>query len=87
LEAVSNECRQKFMRGFLGKKISVLIEGRSKEDPRLLEGLTDNYLQVKLPFRAGLKNKIVPARASKLQNDSIFGEYIDNCGIKCRIKA
>lgn len=87
LEAVSNECRQKFMRGFLGKKISVLIEGRSKEDPRLLEGLTDNYLQVKLPFRAGLKNKIVPARASKLQADSIFGEYIDNCGIKCRIKA
>ena len=87
LESVSNECRQKFMRGFLGKKISVLIEGRSKEDPRFLEGLTDNYLQVKLPFRAGLKNKIVLARASKLQGDSIFGEYIDNCGIKCRIKA
>lgn len=87
LEAISNECRQKVMRSFLGEKISVLIEERSKDNPRILEGFTDNYLQVKLPFKPGLKGRIVLVKAKKLLGDSIFGEYIDNCRIKCKIKA
>ena len=78
LNAVAKECRQKFMQRFSGTKTKVLIEGRDKRNPRFLEGLTDNYLPVRLPFRPGLKNKIVPVLLKSIRQDAFFGEYVDN---------
>lgn len=78
LEKISGQCRMNFMRKFINKKAAVLIEGRAKDNPDFLEGLTDNYLQVRLPFKPGLKNKIVNARISRILKDSFIGEYVDN---------
>ena len=78
LEKVSKECRDKFMQRFIGKEELVLIEGMAKDDTGFLEGVTDNYLKVKLPFKPGLKNKIVPVKLSRMVEDSFVGEYIDN---------
>ncbi|MFA4993516.1 MAG: MiaB/RimO family radical SAM methylthiotransferase [Candidatus Omnitrophota bacterium] len=78
LENVSNECRDNFMRKFIGGDFSVLIEGVSKNQTCYLEGLTDNYLNVRVPFKPGLINKIVRVKLKQIRGDSFFGEYIDN---------
>lgn len=78
LEKVSKECRYKFMRDFIGKKVMILIEGVTKGEVGYLEGLTDNYLKVRLPFKPGLKNKIVQVKLKRIAGDSFVGEYVDN---------
>ncbi|MCX5699023.1 MAG: MiaB/RimO family radical SAM methylthiotransferase [Candidatus Omnitrophica bacterium] len=78
LAEVARECREKFMREFLGRNTQVLIEDEVKGNPSFLEGLTDNYLKVRLPFRPHLKNVIVPARLKSIRGDSLIGEYVDN---------
>jgi threonylcarbamoyladenosine tRNA methylthiotransferase MtaB len=78
LDKISRQCRDEFMRDFVGKKTSILIEGISKNESGYLEGLTDNYLKVRLLFKPGLRNKIVRARLRNITGDTFTGEYIDN---------
>ncbi len=78
LERVSRECRYRFMREFLGKEGLILIEGPVKGETGCLEGLTDNYLKVKLPFRPGLRNKFCRVKLRYIVGDGFLGEYIDN---------
>jgi len=77
LEKVAKECKIKLMQEFRGKTGLVLIEGASNDDTGLLEGLTDNYLKVKLPFKPGLTNKMVRVKLKSIAGDSFIGEYID----------
>ncbi|MDD5120779.1 MAG: MiaB/RimO family radical SAM methylthiotransferase [Candidatus Omnitrophica bacterium] len=86
LEDIAYDCRINFMRKFLSKQAYVLIECRSKSDPDFWEGLTDNYLPVKLAFKPGLMNKVVRVALRRMDQDCLIGEYIDNSKIKCRIK-
>ncbi len=86
LEEVTKQIRLSFMRKFITKKLSVLVESRTKDNFKFLEGLTDNYLQVKLPFKPDLKNKIVLARIKRMVKDNFIGEYIDNPEIEGKIK-
>jgi len=65
------------MREFIGRKTVVLIEGMAKNSCGLLEGLTHNYLKVYLPFRPGLRNKLVLAQLKSFKEDGFLGEYID----------
>ncbi|MEI6831902.1 MAG: MiaB/RimO family radical SAM methylthiotransferase [Candidatus Omnitrophota bacterium] len=74
LEKVSKECQYKFMRDFIGKKVSVLIEGISKSEAGYLEGLTDNYLKARVPFKPELKNKIAQVKLKRIDGDSFIGE-------------
>lgn len=74
---VAKECSKKFRQRFINQKVDVLIEGQVKDNTGQLEGLTDNYLKVKLPFRPGLSNIMVCARLKSIQDDSFVGEYID----------
>ena len=78
LEKVSKECRDKFMHEFIGKKVLVLVEGAIKSEVAYLDGLTDNYLKVRIPFKPGLRNKIVPVELKRIMGDSFIGEYVDN---------
>ncbi|MDD5465455.1 MAG: MiaB/RimO family radical SAM methylthiotransferase [Candidatus Omnitrophica bacterium] len=78
LGKIARQCQIDFMRKFIAKKAAVLIEGRAKDDPDFLQGLTDNYLPVRLPFGPDLKNKIVNARINRILKDDFIGEYIDN---------
>ena len=78
LEKISRVCQINFMREFIGQEFDVLIEGNVQNGFDQLEGLTDNYLPVRLPFRPGLKNKIVPAKIKDTVEDYFLGEYIDN---------
>jgi threonylcarbamoyladenosine tRNA methylthiotransferase MtaB len=78
LSEVAKECYKKFTQRFLDQDVDVLIEGKAKDSPGLLEGLTDNYLKVRLPFRPDLSNLIVRARLKSIRQDSFIGEYVDN---------
>ena len=78
LAEVANECCKKFMQQFIAQNVDVLIEGKAKDNPRLLEGLTGNYLKVKLLFRPNLGNRIVRARLDSIRQHSFIGEYVDN---------
>ncbi|MDD5476615.1 MAG: MiaB/RimO family radical SAM methylthiotransferase [Candidatus Omnitrophica bacterium] len=78
LGKIVQQCQMNFMRKFVAKKAAVLIEGRAKDNPNFLEGLTDNYLQVRLPFKPDLKNTIANVRISRIFEDYFIGEYIDN---------
>lgn len=77
LGEVAKECRKKFMQGFLGRIAQVLIEDEIKGNVAFLEGLTDNYLKVRLPFKPNLKNVIVQARLKSIGLDSFVGECVD----------
>jgi len=85
LGKIAKQCQMNFMRKFVTKKAAVLIEGRAKDNPGFLEGLTDNYLPVRLPFKPDLKNKLVNARMNRILKDSFIGEYIDNSWIRGKI--
>ncbi len=78
MEEVARICREKVMQKFIRQKVNLLVEGRVKNNPNFLEGLTDNYLQARIPFKPGLKNKIVRVRLKGIVGDSFIGEYIDN---------
>lgn len=78
LRKIAEQCRFNFMRKFLSKKAAILIEDRAKDNPDFLEGLADNYLQVRLPFKPNSKNKIVNVRINRISDDNFIGEYIDN---------
>jgi len=78
LAKVSQECSKEFMQKFIGRKVDVLIEAKPKNASGLVEGLTDNYLKVRLPFKPNLVNLIVRARLKSIRQDCFIGEYIDN---------
>ncbi len=78
LEEVSQACQNEFMKSFIGKKALVLVEQITKGQAGYLEGLTDNYLKVRIPFKPGLRNKIVQVRLKRIVRKSFLGEYIDN---------
>lgn len=55
LKAVAEKCSLAYKKRFLNKSLEVLLEARDKQNPLLWEGLTDNYLKVKLPLIQGVK--------------------------------
>lgn len=77
LAKVALDCRHKVMRSFQGSIGQVLIEGQTKDNPAYLEGLTDNYLPVRTPFKSNLLNCIVAVKLKKTFKESLIGEYVD----------
>jgi threonylcarbamoyladenosine tRNA methylthiotransferase MtaB len=78
LNKLATACRKKFMQKFITSLGLVLIEEEIRGNPAYLEGLTDNYLKVRLPFRPDLKNTIITARLKSIRSNGFIGEYVDN---------
>lgn len=51
LRKLANEKQTFFQKGFVGRRVKVLVEGVDRQDPLCVQGLTDNYLNVR--FQAG----------------------------------
>lgn len=68
-EEVSNE----FMKKYVGKDVSVLVETEKKEN--LFEGYTTNYLKVLLKSDINIRNTIVDVHVKNVGNDYLTGEY------------
>ncbi len=78
LERVSLACRDRIQHAAEGDPAVVLVEGRCKNTSGCLEGLTDNYFKVELPYKKGLKNKLVEVKLKGVRSGVFAGEYIDN---------
>ena len=78
LENVARICKEKSMQMHLDtvtRGADVLIEDRVKDNFNILEGLTDNYFKVRLPFKPGLKNKMVRVKLKRIVGDSFIGVF------------
>lgn len=68
-EEVSNE----FMKKYVGKDVSVLVETEKTEN--LFEGYSTNYLKVLLKSDINIRNTIVDVHVNNVENDYLTGEY------------
>lgn len=66
--ALSNELEKKYYKKFLNKKLNVLVENGN-------EGLTDNYIKVKLSqeYTNGIIKKVL---ITKVDNNFVYGEEV-----------
>ena len=76
LRMESEKCSLSFRRKFLGKRLQVLIEGRSPEKSGFWQGYTDTYIKILLKSRKNLKNQQVFVQLKKLSQDGIIAETL-----------
>lgn len=67
---------RRFVSSHLGTEVDVLVEQPFKEDGRMYEGLTDNYVKVVFPGHDELRGEIVRVKAEKLKGIFLFGRII-----------
>ncbi len=73
LTAMANETAAVHRRRFLGQTMRVIVEGKVSSSG-LLEGLTDNYLEVKFAGSPSLKRQVVWVRLDEERDGVLFGE-------------
>ena len=74
---VIEECaksRHNFLESLIGKSTDILFERKTEDN--MLEGKTDNYITVKVPYQDGLVGEIKKVRLIKLCDTFISGEII-----------
>ncbi len=72
LRQLSEKKRALFYAEHIGQTRNVLFE--SEEHDGLLEGFSDNYVKVKVPFDSGLINNIIPIKLVSTSEDFVIGE-------------
>lgn len=71
LRNVSNECTINFYKIFLKNKLSLLIEGRCKDNPGYWEGYSGNYIKIRIKSKKDLKNKLLSVKLNKISDGFI----------------
>ncbi len=66
MNRAAEECSDKYMRGFLGNRLPVLIEGRVASCPGHWQGYTDNYMKVQVCSKPDINKRIVTVKLAKL---------------------
>lgn len=69
----------RFRSRFLGRTLPVLFEGAAPRNParlgeRAWEGLTDNYLRVRVASAADLANQLLPVRLTSVDDGVVLGQ-------------
>ncbi len=75
LNQVSQTCREKYMRGFLGKRMTVLIEDKVVSCLGYWQGYTDNYMRVIVRSKKDLRKRMVTVKLAKLSGDSFKANF------------
>lgn len=70
---LGDEISNEFMKKFIGKDVSVLVETEKKEN--IFEGYTTNYLKVLIKSDINIRNTIVDVHVKNLRDDYLTGEY------------
>jgi len=73
LQKLSDDMRKKFFESQIGKIYPILIEHQRSKNER--EGLTPNYIQVKINSKENLQNKIVNVKLVELKDGFVKGEF------------
>jgi threonylcarbamoyladenosine tRNA methylthiotransferase MtaB len=75
LRIIGAEKRREFYSTFIGKELSVLVEGRADGLPGLLRGWTSNYIPVVFEGPSGILNHEVTVRADRIEGDAVWAVY------------
>jgi threonylcarbamoyladenosine tRNA methylthiotransferase MtaB len=78
--AIASESARDFRRRFVGKTLPTLFEGRSNGSPDQApnwDGLTDNYLRVRVTAPGQLDNTILETRIVEVADDCVLGEIAE----------
>ena len=75
LNQAAEACRDKYMRGFAGKEMAVLIENKVVSSPGYWQGYTDNYMRVIIHSKTNLEKKIVNVKLSKFFGDTFKANF------------
>ncbi len=71
MAAAAEDCRQKFLSGFVGKEIEVLAEREIENG--IYEGHTSNYIKVHIPSTNDISRKFVNVKIDKIKGDYVTG--------------
>jgi len=76
--AIASESTRQFRQGFVDRVVSVLFEGSSRaaDGQTVWEGLTDNYLRIRVTGDARLTNAIVDVYVESVAEDGLVGHVI-----------
>lgn len=69
---LANQISKDFMKQFISRNMTVLIETEKKEN--IFEGYTTNYLKVLLKSDINIKNSIIDVNIKSVRNDYLLGE-------------
>jgi threonylcarbamoyladenosine tRNA methylthiotransferase MtaB len=67
--------KKAFATRFIGRKLTILLEGKRDNVRQLLSGLTENYLRVHVDAPQAFVNRLVPVRLVAMAGDEVLGEW------------
>ncbi|EKD26213.1 MAG: hypothetical protein ACD_79C01304G0002 [uncultured bacterium] len=73
LRKLSETKRKKFFEKFKGKILEVLFEEGNND---VWNGLSDNYIRVKVSSKSNLQNKILPVKITSVGNNHVNGDLV-----------
>jgi tRNA A37 methylthiotransferase MiaB len=65
------------MKTYVGRVVSVLLERKWKGSDGWMQGLTTNYLKVRVPGEDGMKNRILAVRLDGIDNGFLVGRLLE----------
>ena len=77
LSEISEATGRQHRERFVGRTMRVLVEGKTTKEG-LLEGLTDNYLEVRFSGPKALQREFVYVSIQELRNGYLYGELSDS---------
>ncbi|MDT8413246.1 MAG: tRNA (N(6)-L-threonylcarbamoyladenosine(37)-C(2))-methylthiotransferase MtaB [Vicingaceae bacterium] len=85
LHILSEKKKRYFYEQFLGKSFNVLLEAEQHEG--FLNGFTENYIKVKVPYETALENTIQEINLKTIDSENVAeGELILNYNLKTEVR-
>jgi len=78
LRELGKKKREVFHRSCIGKEFSVLAKGRHSAKKDMMEGISDNYLNIIFPSSRLIKNSLLTVRVIETGEDGIIGKVVDD---------
>jgi tRNA-2-methylthio-N6-dimethylallyladenosine synthase len=78
LETLQREVQDRIYQSYLGKQLSVLVEGQSARTEVDMTGHSTCHKVVNFPGDISLEGKVVPVRVTKANRNSLFGELVNS---------
>jgi len=77
LRELGKKKREAFYRSCIGKEFTVITKGPSKQKKGMVEGISDNYLNILFPSPVPAKNRLLNVKVTETAGEEIIGEAID----------
>jgi threonylcarbamoyladenosine tRNA methylthiotransferase MtaB len=68
--------KKAFAARFVGRELTILLEGKRDRTRRLLSGLTENYMRVHVDAPEALVNHLMPVRLVAVAGEEVLGEWV-----------